>query len=122
MFLAPVPIPDEYNTYNDYLSATDRWNDFVTKGSKIDGGKNRLNYIILGQFLQDMIPSLVEESTLSPASLDAKYPLCHPDLSVNNVFIDDDCNITCIIDWTSSTSFHSRRYSRRPVSLIPGMK
>ena len=104
MFLAPVPIPDEYNTYNDYLSATDRWNDFVTKGSKIDSGKNRLNYIILGQLLQDMIPSLVEESTLSPASLDAKYPLCHPDLSVNNVFVDDDCNITCIIDWASSTS------------------
>ncbi len=104
IFLAPVPIPDEYNRYDDYLSATDRWNDFVTVGSKIDSGKNRLNYVILGRLLQDMIPSLVEESNLSTTGVGAKYPLCHPDLSVNNIFIDDDCNITCVIDWAFSTS------------------
>lgn len=104
IFLAPVPIPDEYNKYDDYLSATDRWNDFVTVGSKIDSGKNRLHYVILARLLQDIIPSLVDESYLNLTSVGAKYPLCHPDLSVNNIFIDDDCNITCIIDWAFSTS------------------
>ncbi|KAK3169308.1 hypothetical protein OEA41_008691 [Lepraria neglecta] len=104
IFLAPVPIPDEYNRYADYLSATDRWNDFVTVGSKIDSGKNRLNYVIIGRLLQDIIPSLVEESTLTPTGVGAEYPLCHPDLSVNNIFIDNECNITCIIDWAFSTS------------------
>ena len=104
IFLAPMPTPSEYNSYDDYLSATDRWNDFVTVGAKIDSGSNRLNYVVLGRLLQDMIPSLVEESHLSTNSADAKYPLCHPDLSVNNIFIDDDCNITCIIDWAFSIS------------------
>ncbi len=98
------PIPDEYKKYDDYLSATDWWNDFVNVGSKIDSAKNRLHYVILARLLQDIIPSLVEESYLGLTSVGAKYPLCHPDLSVNNIFIDDDCNITCIIDWAFSTS------------------
>ena len=104
ILLAPVPTPDEYNSYDDYLAATDRWNDFVTVGAKIDGGKNRLDYVILGKFLQDMVPSLVKGSYLSHNGTGAKYPLCHPDLSVDNIFIDDDCNITCIIDWAFSTT------------------
>lgn len=104
ILLAPVPIPDEYNSYDDYLAATDRWNDFVTVGAKIEGSKNRLDYIVLGRFLQDMIPLLVENFYLGPSGAGVKYPLCHPDLSVNNIFIDDDCNITCIIDWAFSTT------------------
>lgn len=44
-FFAPVPIPAEHNSYASYLSATDRWNDFVIVGSKIDSSKNR--WIIL---------------------------------------------------------------------------
>ncbi|KAL9127196.1 MAG: hypothetical protein Q9217_003883 [Psora testacea] len=104
ILLAPVPRPDEYNIYDDYLAATDRWNDFVTVGAKIDSGKNRLDYVVLGRLLQDMIPSLVEDSCFSPNGAGTKYPLCHPDLSVDNIFIDNDCNITCIIDWAFSTT------------------
>ncbi|KAL9104367.1 MAG: hypothetical protein Q9163_000667 [Psora crenata] len=105
ILLAPVPIPDEYNSYDEYLAATDRWNDFVTVGAKIDSSKNRLDYIALGRLLQDMIPSLVEDSYLSSNHAGAKYPLYHPDLSVNNIFVDDNnCNITCIIDWAFSTT------------------
>lgn len=48
IFFAPVPVPAEYNNYESYLSATDRWNDFVTVGSKIDSSKNRLDYFIAG--------------------------------------------------------------------------
>lgn len=44
IFFAPVPVPQEYRNYASYLSATDRWNDFVTVGSKVDNSKNRLHY------------------------------------------------------------------------------
>lgn len=27
------------------------------------------------------------------------YPLCHPDLSSSNIFVNEDFTITCIIDW-----------------------
>ena len=104
IFLAPVPAPDEYNTYNDYRSATDRWNDFVTVGSKIDSGKNRLDYFIIGRLLQSMISSLAKESDLNSSGDSAGFPLSHPDLSLNNIFVDDDCNITCVIDWAFATS------------------
>lgn len=32
------------------------------------------------------------------------FPLHHPDLNVNNIFVDDNCNITCIIDWAFCSS------------------
>jgi hypothetical protein len=32
------------------------------------------------------------------------YPLGHPDLSTSNIFVDDDFNITCIIDWAFSST------------------
>jgi hypothetical protein len=99
-----VPTPDEYNTYDDYRSATDRWNDFVTVGSKIDNGKNRLDYFIVGRLLQNMISSLAKESGLNSSGDSAGFPLSHPDLSLNNIFVDDDCNITCVIDWAFATS------------------
>jgi len=104
IFLAPVPTPDEYNTYDDYRSATDRWNDFVTVGSKIDSGKNRLDYFIIGRLLQNMIPSLAKISDFKSSDDSAGFPLSHPDLSLSNIFVDDDCNITCVIDWAFTTS------------------
>ncbi|QSS65103.1 hypothetical protein I7I51_05944 [Histoplasma capsulatum] len=103
-FFAPVPVPAEYNSYDSYLSATDKWNDFVTLGSKIDSSKNRLDYFIAGQFLESMIPSFTTESDATMSSFEAGYPLHHPDLSVNNIFVDEDYNITCIIDWAFSSS------------------
>ena len=33
-----------------------------------------------------------------------RFPIHHPDLSVNNIFVDDEYNITCIIDWTFCSS------------------
>ena len=32
------------------------------------------------------------------------YPIRHPDLSVNSVVVDNDCNITCINDWAFPSS------------------
>ncbi len=87
IFLAPVPTPDEYNTYDDYRSATDRWNDFVTVGSKIDSEKNRLDYFIIGRLLQNMIPSLAKISDFKSSDDSAGFPLSHPDLSLSNIFL-----------------------------------
>ncbi|KAF2189972.1 hypothetical protein K469DRAFT_625997, partial [Zopfia rhizophila CBS 207.26] len=103
-FFAPVPVPAEYNSYASYLSATDRWNDFITVGSKIDSSKNRLDYFIAGRLLEGMIPSLISESEAFASTFGDGFPICHPDLSTSNIFVDDDFNITCIIDWAFSSS------------------
>lgn len=103
MFSAPVPTPDEYDNYDDYLAAGDRWNEFVKVGTKIDSGKNRLDYIIVGELLLGMIPWLARECD-SSSGVDTRFPLHHPDLNVGNIFIDDDCNITCIIDWAYAST------------------
>jgi hypothetical protein len=52
-FFAPIPEPREFETLLSYQSAVSRWNDFVTVGSKIDSGKNRLDYCIAGTFLAE---------------------------------------------------------------------
>ena len=104
VFFAPVPVPSEYNSYASYLSATDRWNDFVTVGSKVDCSKNRLDYTIAGQFLEGMISSFTIKSDEFANGYNDGFPLRHSDLSVNNIFVDDDFNITCIIDWTFASS------------------
>ena len=62
-FFAPVPVLAEYNSYASYLSAVDRWSDFVTVGATIDSSKNRLDYFIAGQFLHNMIPSFAIKLT-----------------------------------------------------------
>lgn len=103
VFFAPVPVPQEYHTYASYLAATDRWNDFVTIGSKIDSGENRLHYFIASQFLEGIIPYLSQNESQNN-EFEHGFPIRHPDLSTNNIFVDDDCNITCIIDWAFASS------------------
>jgi hypothetical protein len=100
-FLAPVPAPEEDECYDAYLSATERWNDFVALGSKIDNSKNRLDYFIAGEFLEAMVPSLGKGTVMD--NREGGFPLHHPDLSASNIFVDDDCNVTCIIDWAFSS-------------------
>ncbi|KMU72819.1 hypothetical protein CISG_03253 [Coccidioides immitis RMSCC 3703] len=58
----------------------DRWHDFVALGSKIDGSENRADYTIVGDLLAEMR------------------------LNVNNIFIDEEYNITCLIDWAFCSS------------------
>uniref|UniRef100_A0A0D2XPG4 Aminoglycoside phosphotransferase domain-containing protein n=1 Tax=Fusarium oxysporum (strain Fo5176) TaxID=660025 RepID=A0A0D2XPG4_FUSOF len=43
-----------------------------------------------------MVPSLT--------STDENYVLCHPDLHLGNIFVDEDFNITSIIDCSSASS------------------
>lgn len=96
IFYAPVPDDRHYKTTDSYRMASRRWNDFVAIGQKIDHSKNRLLYCIAGQLLVEMIPHL--------SSGDSSFTLSHPDLHVGNIFVDDDLNITCIIDWSSAST------------------
>ncbi|EGX88001.1 hypothetical protein CCM_09137 [Cordyceps militaris CM01] len=99
LFMAPIPVPQEYTNISDYLLATDSWNDFAILGGKVESSENRLQYSITGHFLRDaIIPLLTGEREEQGAG----FPLCHPDLSDQNIFIDEEFNITCIIDWAFS--------------------
>ncbi|EEQ31642.1 hypothetical protein McanMca71_004402 [Microsporum canis] len=101
---APVPVPKEYDCYASYLAATGRWNDFVTLGSRIENSGNRLDYFVAGQFLEKMIPRLTNDLEECNNHHNGRFALYHPDLSANNIFIDDECNITCIIDWAFAST------------------
>lgn len=95
-FFAPIPDHSEYSTWASYKTAVKRWNDFVAVGSKIEDSKNRLSYCIAGQFLLEMVPQL--------SLANGYFTLSHPDLHLGNVFVDEDLNITCIIDWGSTST------------------
>ncbi|KAI1933465.1 hypothetical protein LOZ66_006471 [Ophidiomyces ophidiicola] len=98
-FFAPVPVPMEYDRYSSYLAATDRWNDFVGLGSKIETSPNRLDYFVAGLFLESIIPTLTGDLEESSSDQRDGFALYHTDLSLSNIFIDEQHNITCIIDW-----------------------
>ncbi|MCJ1346678.1 hypothetical protein MMC31_004896 [Peltigera leucophlebia] len=63
-----------------------------------------MDYTIAGQFLEGMISSFTIKSHEFANGYNDGFPIRHPDLSVNNIFVDDDYNITCIIDWTFASS------------------
>ena len=95
-FFSPLPIPIDYPSWDSYKTAVDRREDFIFVGDKLEGSKNRLSYIIAGQILEELVPSLLSQSD--------GFTLSHPDLHVGNIFVDDELNVTCIIDWSSATT------------------
>jgi hypothetical protein len=98
-FVAPVPSRGDYPSSIQYESAVELWNDFVAVGNKTDSSDNRVDYMIAGDALRDMVRKL-ELPAVNPVT----FPLHHPDLSVNNIYVDDDYNITCLIDWAFASS------------------
>ena len=113
-FVAPVPSQDYYQSRSRYLEALDLWYDFVTVGGKIDSAINRMDYIIAGDALRAIVQGLKLPFT-SPGS----FPLYHADLSVNNIYVDDDYNITCIIDWVFASSVPESMLLRAPALPQP---
>ena len=98
---APVPVPREYPNFDKYYAATDRWNDFVALGGMVDSSMNRLQYCLASQLLLDsIIPRMVHPACQSASG----FPLHHHDISLQNLFVDDDLNITCVIDWAFSST------------------
>ncbi|ESZ93480.1 RNase H domain containing protein [Sclerotinia borealis F-4128] len=103
VFFAPLPKAAEFDTWAEYVSAVDMWNDYVTVNGKIDHNNNRLDYCIAEHYLRLLIPSIdipVSESCVPPdLAHEYQYPLHHPDLSASNIFVDEEFNISCVIDW-----------------------
>ncbi|KAL5595116.1 hypothetical protein FOVSG1_008805 [Fusarium oxysporum f. sp. vasinfectum] len=95
-FFAPIPDPFEYPNWTSHRQTVEGWRAFCSIGDKVEGNKNRLSFCIAAQFLNEMVPSLT--------STDENYVLCHPDLHLGNIFVDEDFNITSIIDWSSASS------------------
>lgn len=100
-FVAPLPVPDDYAKWEDYKASTSRWNDFMAVDNKPDHSSNRLDYCIASQLAQGMIPSLPAPPVQRQPS---RFPLRHFHLSLNNIFVDHDWNITCVIDWAFASS------------------
>ncbi|KAF7131125.1 hypothetical protein CNMCM5793_004112 [Aspergillus hiratsukae] len=98
-FTAPLPSLRDYESDAQYREAVNLWNAFVAVEEKIDTSENRVDYVIAGDALRDMIEPLDLRGTCLGG-----FPLWHPDLSVNNIYVDEDHNITCIIDWAFSSS------------------
>lgn len=101
-FFAPVPTRNKYDDDSEYRKACDHWNNFVTLGSKIDGSENRVDYTIVGD-LRGIASEWLQK--MPAQNIDSKrFHLHHPDINVNNIFVDENCNITCIIDWAFCSS------------------
>ncbi|KAF5005922.1 hypothetical protein FDECE_7680 [Fusarium decemcellulare] len=98
---APVPIPDEYPSFAKYYSATDRWNDFVALGGMVESSINRFQYCLVSHLLQD---SIIPHMACPVSQLVPGFPLHHHDISLQNLFVDDNLNITCVIDWAFSST------------------
>ncbi|KPM38214.1 hypothetical protein AK830_g8378 [Neonectria ditissima] len=96
LFFSPLPKPVDYLTWDSYTTATNRRGDFIVVGDKLEGSKNRLDYLITGQILEEMVPLLQSQSP--------DFTLSHPDLHVGNAFVDEELKVTCIIDWGSTTT------------------
>lgn len=75
------------------------WNDFITVGCKTNSSNNRLDYIILADALRDILQKLK-----LPAVNLGTFSLHYPDLSVNNIYVDDNYNITYLINWVFASS------------------
>ncbi|KAJ0426701.1 RNase H domain-containing protein [Aspergillus carlsbadensis] len=97
-FVAPVPKRDAYDSHSQYRQAVDLWNDFVAVGDKIESPGNQLDYNIVAHALREIIQRLGLETDST------SFPLYHADLSANNIYVDDEYNITCIIDRAFASS------------------
>lgn len=77
------------------------WNDYAAVGNKPESSNNRLAYSLAGCHVRDQI---VPHLSLPQGPQRSGFPLCHHDLGTQNIFVDDDFNITCVIDWAFSST------------------
>ena len=103
-FFAPIPARSEYDDYAGFRKASDWWSDFVTVQSKIDGSDNRTDYVIAKEALSEIITRWTNKSDFPLNDRRHRFSIHHPDFSVDNIFVDEGFNITCIIDWAFCSS------------------
>jgi hypothetical protein len=80
----------------EYRLAMDAWNkraDYIA-----DSVDKKVDYKIFADLLAEMIPDMAHDSQ------NDGFLLEHSDLGIQNMFVDDEFNITCILDWDSLCS------------------
>ena len=60
------------------------------------------DYGIPGEVFSEIITNWADD--LLDGNDEHRFVLHRPDLSVNSIYIDEDFNITCIIDWAYSSA------------------
>jgi hypothetical protein len=65
--------------------------------SKINSSNNRVNFVIAKEIFSETITKWIDD--LLDNDREHRFVLHHSNLSVNNIYIDEDFNITCIINW-----------------------
>ena len=99
-FFAPIFARNEYDDYAEFRKASDWWSDFVTVQFKIDDSDNRIDYVIAEEMLSEMITRWTNDvSKFHLNDCKHQFFIHHSDFSIDNIFVDEDFNITCIIDW-----------------------
>jgi aminoglycoside phosphotransferase len=102
---------------------------FKTSGAYFSGIRKGMNDLLRAQHrdawpqwsapcqaLTDVIPSL----TIAPRRRSARFPLAHIDFHYGNVLLDDDYNVTGIIDWTNAHTVPVEVFAAWPEIMIPG--
>ena len=73
--------------------------------SKIDSSENRSDYVIANEALSEII--IRRTNDISNTLLNDRqyrFSIYYPDFSVDNIFVNEDFNITYIIDWAFCSS------------------
>ena len=93
---SPIPIPDvggPFSSSIEYFYALRKSSNRTIQAEHAGDKK----WMTAAWILEQALPSMViEDFTHGP------FPLCHTDLHFNNVLIDENLNITGIIDWSDS--------------------
>jgi len=102
---------------------------FKTSGAYFSGIRQGMNDLLRAQHrdawpqwsgpcqaLTEAIPSL----TIAPRRRRGRFPLSHPDFHYGNVLVDDDYNVTGIIDWTNAHTVPVEVFAAWPEIMIPG--
>lgn len=118
-FFAPIPAPSEYSDYAGFWEASNWWSDFVTVQSKIDSSDNRVDYVLAGEVLSEIVTKWIDDpSDDFRDDYEHRFAIHHADLSVNNIYVDEDFNITCIIDWAFCSAVPLSMLLKKKASYI----
>lgn len=79
--------------------------------------RQAVDVYLIYRYLLDLIPSVLPSSSTQNAS--EKYFLTHADDKFDNILVDDEFNITGIIDWEWAHTAPPARAFNSPIGLLP---
>lgn len=97
--LAPMPREEDYGDQFDrrFNDALDRRRDFTKLGDKANHSRSRFGYCLKADVLKEVVvPCLVEDEDGGDINNKKGFYLMHPDLAANSLYVDEDCNVTCV--------------------------